>query len=204
MVSQRKSQANRANARASTGPKTAKGKARASQNARRHGLSLPVVNDPVLCAEVEELARKTAGENASPEMLQSAFKFAEAQVDIDRIRRVRRDLLTHELSNRNYQPKRTVLEESRRVRWAIYFGEIFNRNLPRPPGTLGAIVDLVGPTPFNRISLEIAKRIASLDRYERRALSRRKFAIRDFDAARSQGATIRGDTARISLATKPT
>ena len=36
-----KIEANRRNARASTGPRTAAGKARAAQNARRHGLNLP-------------------------------------------------------------------------------------------------------------------------------------------------------------------
>ena len=36
-----KTESNRANVRASTGPKTAEGRARSARNARRHGLSLP-------------------------------------------------------------------------------------------------------------------------------------------------------------------
>jgi hypothetical protein len=62
MISALKANTNRANAQASTGPKSARGKARASRNARRHGLSLAIGADPVLSEKVEKFARAIAGE----------------------------------------------------------------------------------------------------------------------------------------------
>ncbi len=56
-----KVRANRLNARAGTGPKTAGGRGRAAQNARRHGLSVPVLLNAGLSEEVEALAREIAG-----------------------------------------------------------------------------------------------------------------------------------------------
>ena len=64
MASTRKIQANRANARASTGPNTARGRARTARNALRHALSVPVFSDPVLFEAVDPLARKIAGPGA--------------------------------------------------------------------------------------------------------------------------------------------
>jgi hypothetical protein len=74
-----KIKANRANARASTGPRTVEGRTRSARNALRHGLSLPVCSDPALCEEVEALARDIAGTDANAEILERARRVAEAQ-----------------------------------------------------------------------------------------------------------------------------
>ncbi len=148
MTTDSQRRANRANAKSSTGPKTAAGKARAAQNALRHGLNVPISSDPALSPLAEAIASRIAGSDADEQMLEHARRIAEAQVDLNRVRNHRRRLIAGLLDDPSYG---------------------------NPLG---------GDEKFAAIVEENATRLAAIDRYERRALSRRKFAIRMFDAQR--------------------
>ena len=108
MIGARKRFANQANARASTGPKTAAGKATAAQNARQHGLNLPVLADPALSTEVEWLARAIVGDHQHLHALARAI--AEAQIDLVRVRRARCDLISRCLSDPEYRPSKNLMK----------------------------------------------------------------------------------------------
>ena len=74
--------------RGRTGPRSTKGKRRASENARTHGLSVPITRD--FAPEVAALARKIAGDNG--ELAGLAGAIVEAELEILRVRRLRSDL----------------------------------------------------------------------------------------------------------------
>src|ERR1700682_345243 len=114
MTSAARIAANRANAQKSTGPRTAAGKRRVAQNARRHGLNCPVGRDPVLAQDVEAIARRICGlgeEAAAAERpdlalqlsLHLARRIAEAQVDLLRVQEARLHLLSRALDEPNYR-----------------------------------------------------------------------------------------------------
>ena len=178
MASARKIRANRVNAQASTGPKTTQGKARAAQNARRHSLSLSVFLNPVLSAEVKKLAREIAGAGANGEILESARRVAEAQIDLQRVRAVRLQFLAKQLEDEYYDTRvnmRAKFGKLLQLNWHEISMEDLNKLIMRIPK---------GPRKLAAILLQETQQLAVMDRYERRALSRRKFAIRAFDAAR--------------------
>ena len=178
-MSSRQLRANRANAAASMGLKTKAGKARSAKNALRHGLNVLVATDPSLAPQAEAIACKITGS-------EWARRIGEAQVDLNRIRLLRRDAIARMLSYPNGEAPLRIMHV-----WLL--GRFLER-VKR--GIIGPVdVETVDHALHPKFVDEDAKlaailvatggELARLDRYERRAFSRRKSAIRDYDAVRS-------------------
>lgn len=89
MTSERKIAANRINASKSTGPKTAKGKDRASRNALRHGLATITRHNLSVSAQIERIARAICGDGAPPAQYEQALIIAESEVVLLHVRSAR-------------------------------------------------------------------------------------------------------------------
>jgi len=180
VTSERKIRANRANAQASTGPKTTRGRSHAARNALRHALSLPVYSDPVLSEEVEVLAREIISTDANPEIQELARRIAEAQIDLRRVRHARHQILSQALSDPDYESTAML---GKKAALAIRILRHSDLDTPMSNEVMEFLSSKpVGPNKFATILADKARQLLALDRYERRALSRRKFAIRAFDA----------------------
>ena len=151
-----RAESNRRNARRSTGPKSEAGKATVAKNALRHGLAIPARLDSALSHEIEGLAELIAGASAPAFLFDCARRIAEAQIDLRRIRRVRLStwskMKTDDLK---------LGEGSRKISRAGPESDSFG-----PGAELNAL----------------ARQLLRLDRYERRALSRRRAAIHEFES----------------------
>ena len=188
MISGNKIRANRENAKDSSGPKTANGRTRSARNALRHGLSLPVHSDPALSEVVETLAREIAGRAANAEILGLARAIAESQIDFRRVRNARQQRLATAYGEIFYETRTTTRKK------VALLKPFLTRKLADVP-VPDFLVRLVTFTPQGLMKLATilsreAKWFRAMDRYERRALSRRRFAVRAFDEARRRGSAI--------------
>lgn len=133
MSSERKTAANRSNAKNSTGPRSDAGRKASRRNALRHGLAIDIRTDPAYREEIEQLAKLMSRARGRPFVSDNARDAAEAIIDLFRIRKVR----------------------------AFLFETIY---LP----------DRAAPDCL----VELNDKLAKLERYERRAFSRRNRALR--------------------------
>jgi hypothetical protein len=184
--------ANRANARKSTGPRTRAGKARVANNARRHGFNRRVAADPAFAGEIEPLARRICGLGVAPAKREAADpvvtlklllarRIAEAQVDLNRVRRARHALIANALADPNYRSWRG---NRARIEMLAQVGELLKLGVPVPDEMVRAFNHRHdGVLKHVLVLADHVAELRALDRYERRALSRRKFAAGAFDEA---------------------
>jgi hypothetical protein len=164
--------ANRANAKRSTGPRSAVGKKRSARNALRHGLARPIHEMAELAPEITQLSRQLAGVEPDASINETAEQVAEAQLDLARIRRARHRLILAiekilasgegpKMPDGRSKAAEDAIEQAMR-RLAPGLERYFVRN--RTTGD-------------SALALQI-KELAALECYERRAFSRRKRALR--------------------------
>ena len=147
MTSERRIAANRKNAKHSTGPRTRRGRSRASRNSVRHGLEGVNFGVAGLSKKVRRLAKAICRDDSDPFRYEQAVIIAESQILIAQVRAAR-------ISALEMRPRQDAQQEEPELHDSVLR---IRRVLPE---------------------------LLSLERYERRALSRRKRAIRRIDALR--------------------
>jgi hypothetical protein len=181
LTSYRQREANVTNAKAGTGPRSEAGKVRSSRNALRHGLNVSIWGDAALTSRAEALAQRIAGPKADAETMIWARVIAEAQFALERVRARRMRLLL--------EPKALLPSDLRKHLQLIEEIDAYMSDEPachdvrvvlKAPSTTPVEADQRLIDNLDGRNLEFAR----LERYERRALSRRKSAIRNFDDRR--------------------
>jgi hypothetical protein len=201
MTSERKRAANRRNAKRSTGPRSAAGKANSRNNALRHGLARKHTRLMGQIGEIDQLALAFVGSDPSLEMLYYARAAAEAELDVIRIRTVRADFISQKSADPATFAPQQLLPDNRidKLRKVVESGpdEIFHDSRAALANSLRIAMEyneyqLNRPSPNDEDKPAVAfgrhyREISRYDRYEQRALSRRRKALRALVQMRKWG-----------------
>jgi hypothetical protein len=152
MASDHQRRANQVNARRSTGPRTAAGKRIAARNSLRHGLAADIRYNSPLSKDIEKLALHYYDEALIRDQFVQARIAAEAQFAINHVRQARAAFI-----------ERAAVSETREPALAAHDASTII--MDRDAQIHSAICSAAGT-------------LLQFDRYERRALSRRKKALR--------------------------
>jgi hypothetical protein len=126
-----------------------------------------------------------------------ALAIAEAELAIMRVRRLRSEAINTALRDPHYMSGADALKFFKMVARAV----MDQTRMSDAEGLrdITAKRQESRPERHARILEDLAKKLASFDRYERRALSSRKFAIRRFDSAAQRLVEERDDELPFSL-----
>jgi hypothetical protein len=192
MTSERKAASNRINGRKGRGPRTAAGKARAGRNAVRHGLdAFGHLANPALFETIAQMAKAICGGDTNPSLFEQALVIAENEMwlgcitaeSIARIERLQ-DATAIALvkGDNSLAIAQARFDELKRVdcSFRILSGEpLTEKEIDEMP-----IPAWEPPGPKERDEYEAMREAARdldrLRRYERRAWSRRRRAMRAF------------------------
>lgn len=183
MASERQIEANRRNAKKSTGPHSNAAKKRTSRNAYRHGLTLSPIANPALAKRLDRLARLIAGNSKDSIILEHARAAAHAVLDLARVRQAKVALIKCMSALGALEPPYDMLSVMKA--W-LYVDLALEGRTPRgrPPRMLEPVDPLATmPTQEPERTAEAVRRslpaLLKLGRYESRAVARRDRAIRE-------------------------
>jgi hypothetical protein len=219
-ISQRRIAASRSNGRKGRGPRTAEGKARASRNALRHGLATITRHNPKFFPDIERMATAICNGDRDPLAFEQALVIAENEivlrfVRVERVAAIERlrDVIAKPLSKRDNSLVRAKARfRAAKLKYKLlvqakaaarHKAKNVATNNPHEQGSRGepgsgAAQAAAMQKPIRTRDEFDAMRHAMPDlerlaRYERRAWSRRKRAMRAFTELRSEGMAERED-----------
>ena len=170
MASARQIAANRLNAKKGTGPKSRAGKQRTRNNAYQHGLA--AARGRETSPEIEELARKFAGDAVDPITIELAREAAQAQFDLANI-----NLLKIAWVHRAYLFGCTERpDDLKRILASPNWRELLQPSSTPPPG----------PERLSEAVRRALPELTRLWRYEARAIARRDRAIREIIRSKNE------------------